>query len=109
MNPIVFLGGALDDLRRFPADARRQAGHQLDRVQRGLDPDDWKPMRTVGSGVREMLVRDEAGAFRVTYVAALADAVYVLHAFGEKTQRTAKRDLDLAAARHRLIGREGTG
>jgi phage-related protein len=101
VKPIAFLGGSLDDLRSFPTDARRQAGYQLDRVQRGLDPDDWRPMSSIGAGVREIRVRERAGAFRVIYVAAAADAVYVLHAFQKKTRQTAKRDLDLAALRLR--------
>jgi len=101
VKSIVFLGSSLDDLRGFPADARRQAGYQLDRVQRGLDPDDWRPMPSIGAGVREIRVRERAGAFRVIYVATFADAVYVLHAFQKKTRQTAKRDLDLAASRLR--------
>jgi phage-related protein len=78
-------------------------------VQRGLDPDDWKPMTGIGSGVREVRIRGEMGAFRVIYIATLADAVYVLHAFRKTTQRTAKRDLELAAARLRQIGKERAG
>jgi phage-related protein len=101
MKPVAFLGSSLDDLRGFPADARRDAGHQLDRVQRGLDPDDWRPMPSIGAGVREIRVRERAGAFRVIYVATFADAVYVLHAFQKKTRQTARRDLDLAASRLR--------
>jgi phage-related protein len=54
MKPIALVGGALDDLREFPIGAHRQAGHQPDRVQRGLDPDDWKPMASIGAGVREI-------------------------------------------------------
>lgn len=109
MKPIAFVGSALDDLREFPVGARREAGHQLDRVQRGLEPDDWKPMPGIGAGVGEIRVRDEAGAFRVVYVAAFAEAVYVLHAFHKKTQRTARRDLDLAAARLRQVGKGRAG
>jgi phage-related protein len=101
VKPIAFLGGSLDDLRGFPADARREAGYQLDRVQRGLDPDDWRPMPSIGTGVREIRVRERAGAFRVIYVATFADAVYVLHAFQKKTRQTAKRDVDVAASRLR--------
>ena len=101
MKPIAFLGGSLEDLRGFRADARREAGYQLDRVQRGLDPDDWRPMPSIGAGVREIRVRERAGAFRVIYVATFADAVYVLHAFQKKTRQTAKRDVDLAASRLR--------
>jgi phage-related protein/predicted XRE-type DNA-binding protein len=101
VKPIAFLGGSLDDLRSFPSDARREAGYQLDRVQRGLDPDDWRSMPSIGAGVREIRVRERAGAFRVIYVATFADAVYVLHAFQKKTRQTAKRDVDLAASRLR--------
>ena len=105
MKPIAFQGGSLDDLRAFPTEARREAGHQLDRVQRGLEPDDWKPMPSIGPGVREVRVRDDAGAFRVVYTATRPEAVYVLHVFQKKTQQTARRDLDLAKARLRDLTR----
>lgn len=99
MKPVAFLGSALDALRSFPEDARRRVGFQIDRVQRGLDPDDWKPMTSVGPGVREIRVREATGAFRVVYVASFKEAVYVLHAFQKKTQATSKRDIDLARVR----------
>lgn len=105
-KPIEFRGSSLDDLRAFPLDARREAGYQLDLVQGGRDPDDWKPMNTVGSGVREIRVRDATGAFRVIYVAKLADAVYVLHCFQKKTEKTSKPDLDLATRRYRDLMQE---
>ncbi len=63
-------------------------------------------MRTVGSGVRELRIRDYSGAFRVIYLATLADRVVVLHAFQKKTQRTAKHDIDLAAKRLRELRRD---
>jgi phage-related protein len=103
VKPVVFLGDSLGRIREFPETARRQVGMELRQVQRGLEPSDWKPMRNVGSGVREIRVREAAGTFRVLYVASLADAVYVLHAFQKKTRATAKRDLDLAALRFRLL------
>ena len=105
-KPVAFRGSALDDLRAFPLGARREAGHQLDQVQRGQEPDDWKPMPTVGTGVKEIRIRDEAGAFRVVYVAKFADAVYVLHCFQKKTQKTSKTDLDLAVKRYRDLVKE---
>jgi phage-related protein len=105
MKLVSFLGDALAAIRAFPDGARRDAGHQIDRVQRGLDPDDWKPMTAIGSGVREIRVRQPAGAFRVIYLATLPDAVYVLHAFQKKSQKTSKRDLDLAAARFKDLMR----
>jgi phage-related protein len=81
-------------------------GFQLDRVQRGLEPFDWKPMRSVGAGVREIRVRDESGAYRVLYIAKFEDAVYVLHCFQKKTQATPKQDIDLAERRYRELVKE---
>jgi len=98
---IAFLGDSLNRLRDFPEDARSQAGHQLNEVQEGHDPDDWKPMKTIGPGVREIRVRETSGAFRVIYLATLPDVVLVLHAFQKKTEATATKDIDLAAARLR--------
>jgi phage-related protein len=95
------MGRSRSDLSAFPKLARLRAGQELFMVQVGRDPDDWKPLSIVGSGVREIRIRDEAGAFRVIYVAAFASAVYVLHAFQKKTQTTARRELDLAARRYK--------
>jgi phage-related protein len=103
VKPLEFLGDSLDALRAFPLAARREAGFQLDKVQHGLLPDDWKPLRTVGAGVQEIRVRDATGAFRVIYVAKFESSVFVLHCFQKKTQRTAKTDLDLAAARLKTL------
>jgi phage-related protein len=103
MKPVSFVGSALDDLRAFPHSARRMAGYQIERVQRGIDPDDWKPMTTVGPGVREIRVRDASGAFRVLYLAQRAEAVYVLHAFQKKSQRTSQQDLDLGRKRFKEL------
>lgn len=105
-KPVAFRSGSLDDLRAFPLAARREAGHQLDQVQNGHEPDDWKPMNTVGQGVKEIRIRDAAGAFRVIYVAKLADAVYVLHCFQKKTEKTSKVDVELAAKRYRDLLKE---
>jgi len=97
---VVWLGSVRDDLRCFPADARQVAGFQLWRVQRGLEPNDWKPMPAVGLGVREIRVHT-ALEHRVLYVAKFDEAVYVLHAFQKRSQRTPKRDV--ALARERLV------
>jgi phage-related protein len=105
-KPVEFRGSALTDLRAFPQTARREAGYQLDQVQRGREPDDWKPMNAVGRGVKEIRIRDASGAFRVLYVAKFADAVYVLHCFQKKTQKTSKADMDLAGQRYRDLLKE---
>ena len=103
---IEFRGTALDDLRGFPQSAMREAGYQLDRVQHGLAPDDAKAMPSIGAGVMELRIWDEAGTFRVVYLAKLADAVYVLHCFQKKAQQTAKRDIDLAKMRLKDLMKE---
>jgi phage-related protein len=103
---IVFVATSLADLKAFPTVARQQAGYQLDRVQAGRDPDDWKPMPSIGAGVREIRIREASGAFRVIYVASFGEAIFVLHCFRKTTQKTARADLDLAARRYRTIARE---
>src|SRR5947207_12113421 len=103
LKRVAFHGDSLDRLRDFPEDARREAGHELYNVQMGRDPRDWKPMSTIGAGVREIRIRDAAGAYRMIYIATLADAIHVLHAFEKKTQKTARRDLELAVARLRQL------
>lgn len=97
-KPVVWVGSSREDLRRFPEDARRQAGYQLRRVQVGLMPDDWKPMSSVGTGVYE--IRIHAGTeHRVFYIAKFEEAIYVLHAFEKRTRRTRQADIDLAKRR----------
>jgi len=105
-KPVEFRGDSLDALREFPQSARREAGFQIDKVQLGQEPDDWKPMTTVGTGVKEIRIRDEVGAFRVIYVAKLADAVVVLHCFQKKTQATSHKDIQLARKRLADLMRE---
>jgi phage-related protein len=95
---LVWLGSSLDDVRAFPARARRLAGYELRRVQQGLMPSDWKPMQTVGPGVNEIRIHTSA-EHRVLYVARFLEAVYVLHAFGKRTQRTPHTDIALAQRR----------
>jgi phage-related protein len=100
MKHVRFMGSAKDDLSAFPKPARIRAGHELFMVQVGRDPDDWKPMTTVGPGACEIRVRDQAGAFRVIYVARFEDAVYVLHAFQKKSRKTSQADVRLARQRY---------
>ena len=97
--PVRFLGDSLKSLRDFPESARHDAGYQLDKVQRGDQPDDFKPIPTAGKGVEEIRVPDSSGAYRVIYFARRADAVYVLHAFHKKTQRAPQKDLQIAKRR----------
>jgi phage-related protein len=105
VKPVVWMGGSREDLKRFPEAVQDSLGFELYRVQCGLDPKDWKPMTTVGSGVKEIRVRDEAGIFRMIYLAARPEGVYVLHCFQKKTPKTSRSDLDLAVKRFKSIAR----
>lgn len=99
LKPLKFVGSSHDDLCAFPPEVRHAIGVELMVVQYGGMPSDFKPMTTVGDGVFEIRVRDAAGAFRVMYVARFAEAVYVLHAFQKKTQKTSKLDIELGKHR----------
>jgi phage-related protein len=103
-KPLIWVGSSRRDLRAFPVLARRLAGFQLRRVQQGLEPNDWKPMQTVGPGVREIRIHI-AGAHRVFYVATQAEATYVLHAFEKKTRKTSAHDLEIGRDRFRALGK----
>ncbi|MEQ1847657.1 MAG: type II toxin-antitoxin system RelE/ParE family toxin [Nitrospira sp.] len=100
MKPVHFVGSSREEMRELPEDARETAGHQLFKVQQGKEPDDWKPMPTVGAGVNEIRVRDESGGYRVLYLAKFEEAVYVLHVFEKRSQKTPKGDIHLAKGRY---------
>ncbi len=105
MKSIVWLADSLELVREFPTQARIDVGHELRRVQQGLNPSDWKPMPDIGLGVNE--IRVNAGtAHRVFYIAKFAEAVYVLHAITKKTQKTPRRDIEIAAKRFRQLANE---
>ncbi len=105
MKEVRFIDSARNDLRDFPKEARREAGFELDSIQNGLEPHNWKPMPSVGPGVREIRIKDENEIYRVIYIAAFEEAVYVLHAFQKKTQKTRKSDIDLAKNRLKALKR----
>ena len=100
LKRIVWHGDSLERIRSFPSVARQDAGFELERVQRNLEPRDWKPMNAAGAGVVEIRVH-AGGEYRVFYVAKFKDAVHVLHAFVKKTQKSRRADIELAAKRYR--------
>ena len=105
LKRVEWLGDSRERIREFPGEAKRVAGYQLEKVQAGREPADWKPMPSIGVGVNEIRVR-EGGAFRVIYVAKFSEAVYVLHAFQKKSRKTAKPDIELARKRFRTLIQE---
>jgi phage-related protein len=100
---LQFMRNSHNDLKAFPDEARRAAGFNLDFVQRGFDPENWKPMKTVGAGVSEIRIREASGAYRVIFLASRPAPIYVLHCFQKKTERTSQRDIDLAKARFKAV------
>lgn len=99
MKDIDFLGDSLDNIRAFSDEAKDDVGYQLDKVQRGQNPDNWKPLKTVGAGVKEIRTKVSDGIYRTVYIVNFEESVYVLHAFQKKTEKIAKSDITLAKKR----------
>jgi phage-related protein len=102
LKPLHWLGDSRRQICDFPQEARQRAGFELWEVQQGNEPSDWKPMASVGAGVKEIRIHS-GGEYRVLYVAKFEEAVYVLHVFQKKTQRTPKPDIEIAGIRYRAL------
>ena len=102
MKRLAWVGSSLSDLRRFPDDARRTAGYELWRIQRGLGPSDSRPLPDLGSGVSEIRIHTDV-EHRVFYVARFPEAVYVLHACEKRTRKTSRADAALIRRRCREV------
>ena len=103
MKTLVFAGRTLENIKHFPNKAKREAGFQLDKIQQGESPFNWKPMNTIAAGVREIRISDTDGIFRIVYVAKFEEAIYVLHAFQKKTKKTSKSDIEAAKKAYKMI------
>ncbi len=103
---IYWVGSSYKDLLSFPVEARQDAGYQLHRVQNGLNPEDWKPFQTIGSGVKEIRISDDGNAFRIMYIAKFAGKIYVLHSFQKKSQKTRSKDIEITKARFNAVLKE---
>lgn len=102
MKEIRWLGSTNRIVREYPVNVRREIGYNLDRIQRGLEPFDWKPLVGVGNGVKEIRIHEE-NEYRVLFVTKFQEAIYVLHSFVKKTEQTAKKDIDIAKKRYAEI------
>jgi phage-related protein len=99
MKKITWLGNTHETIKSYSSNVKQEIGYNLDKVQINLEPIDWKPLSSVGSGVKEIRIHEE-NKYRVLYVAKFEESVYVLHAFVKKTEQTLKRDIDLAKRRY---------
>lgn len=102
-KPVLWMGSTYKDLLAFPDAVRKKAGFQIHRLQFGLEPEDWKSMPEIGPGICEIRINDSAGVYRLMYVARLENAIYVLHCFHKKTQRTTQHDKAVARARYQAL------
>jgi phage-related protein len=102
-KPIDWRGSSLDDLREFPEAARKRAGYELRKLQRGELPDNWRPFPEAGPGVNEIRIDSQDGWFRVMYVAKFDEAIYVLHSFQKKTRKPSRNDVAIARQRYRAV------
>ena len=106
MKSVAWVGSARKDLQQnFSSEARKEAGYQIYRIQMGSDPKDGKFLPGVGPDVREIRIPVE-NEYRILYVAGVEDALFILHAFVKKTQKTSRRDLELAKERFGLVMKE---
>ena len=102
---VVFLGDTLKQIRALPGDVKNDLGFQIDKLQDGEQPDDFKPMYGIGIGVEEIRVWDRSGTYRLIYTARRPEAIYVLHVFQKTSEQTLQRDLELAKRRYHQIPR----
>lgn len=103
MKEIIFWGDSLEVLRSFDTRVKNNIGYQLHRIQNNLVPNDFKIMKSIGAGVREIRVKDKSGIYRTIYTTKIGELVYVLHAFKKKTEKTSQIDLDKAKRRLKQI------
>lgn len=103
MKKVDWAGSSKGDLKKMNEVVRSRLGYQIFRLQNDLDPDDFKPMPSVGLGVFEIRVRDEnkKNVVRSFYVKKLKDKLLVLHCFIKRAQKTPKKDIDLAKKRYK--------
>lgn len=105
MKAVVWLGNSKKNVMKWPVGAKDQAVFQLERIRHGLDPTEWKPMKAVGKGMREICIREQGDQYCIIYIAARTDGIYVLHAFQKKSQKTPKQETKLARQRMQSIAK----
>ena len=104
MKPVVYCGNSATDIRDFDVKTKQHILRLLDKLCVGLDlhPKDFKYMGIVGAGVYELRVRTDK-QHRVFYVAKFEEAIYVLHAFIKKDQKTLRRDINIGMQRYKAL------
>lgn len=99
---IAWEGTTWKELSACSKAVSRKAGYELFQVQCGEEPSDCKPMTSIGKGVKEIRIHDK-NEYRIIYVAKFIEAIYVLHVFEKKTQKTPTKDIELAKQRYKNV------
>lgn len=102
-QPINFLANTLDYLRDLEKDARSAIGYNLDRLQQGLDPEDWKPMSAVGAGVREIRIKVPSGTYRALYLQSKGQEIHVLNIYRKKDNVMRDSEKKLTIQRLKMV------
>ncbi|MEE8058288.1 MAG: type II toxin-antitoxin system RelE/ParE family toxin [Pseudomonadales bacterium] len=101
---IRWLGNSKKNLLKFPREAQKTIGDELQVIQFGGMPKDTKPFKGVGSGVFEIAIKYDKETYRTVLAVQLGKEIYVLHAFQKKSKQgiaTPKEDVDLIKQRYK--------
>lgn len=101
-KPLEWLGSSKEDLMDFPVEVQRKAGFEPRSIQQGDIASDFKSMPIVGKGVEEIRIRTQ-DTYRVFYIAKFEEAIYVLHVFQKKTQKTSPKDIEKGQQRYQNL------
>ena len=105
MKKVGWVGNSQDEAQKLPKSIRKAIGFQINLLQQGLEPDDFKSIPTVGKGVFEIRVRNDLGqnTGRCFYIAKFEGKIFILHAFEKKQQTTPKQNLEIGRKRYREL------
>ena len=105
MWSVEYLPAADEERAALPADMRARLARMADVIaQHGLMnlPRDW--VKALGDGLWELRVVGKDGIARAIYVTASGRRVVIVRVFIKKTQKTPRRELELARQRAREVG-----
>lgn len=98
MNEIVWNDNALKNLKGFPEEVKKSLGYLIYLLQLGenLYEPHSKAIPTIGRGCYELRVKGRDGIYRAFYCLKIENKILIFHTFQKKTQKTPKREIDLA-------------
>lgn len=97
----VFHPKALDVIRTFPEEVRRELGQAIFDLQRGatIGMPLCRPMPSVAVGAEEIRIKDASGVYRAFTYRKSKTGILIFHAFQKKTQKTPEHEIELGKKR----------